>query len=86
MADYKVNHAAERALKPALSTRLVGSEVLTWGWRYLNLESGLRRYIDRLARSHRPSRGPSCSSPVAEGRLKRRDRLGGLLHEYSRAA
>ncbi len=37
-------------------------------------------------RAPRPPCRPADVTPSADGRVQRRDRLGGLLHEYSRAA
>src|SRR4051812_25552447 len=61
------------------------------------LERVLREYVEYptpqrppRARSRRPplARPPPASPPSGEGlvRLRRRDRLGGLLHEYELAA
>jgi putative transposase len=74
--------------------RTVRTECLDWllilGRRHL--EQVLRIYIQHYNRE-RPHRGlaleppeaPQLKSPVG-GAVQRRDRLGGLLHEYYRAA
>jgi transposase InsO family protein len=60
------------------------------------LERVLRVYVDHY-NSHRPHRALGRAAPVAGPRLRlvapdppeqlrRRDRLGGLIHEYARAA
>jgi putative transposase len=74
--------------------RTVRTECLDWllilGRRHL--ESVLRSYIQHYntERPHRglalrPPEAPQLSSPTG-GAIQRRDRLGGLLHEYYRAA
>ncbi len=59
-----------------------------------HLERVLREYVDHH-NTHRPHRAlgqrppilkPMPHTPAAEGRVRRRDRLGGLLHEYELAA
>jgi putative transposase len=58
------------------------------------LERALRLYVDHYNR-HRPHRALALTPPIARPRsvssnrpdqLHRRDRLGGLIHEYARAA
>jgi putative transposase len=74
--------------------RAVRTECLDWllilGRRHL--ESVMRSYIQHYntGRPHRglalrPPEAPQLSSPTG-GAIQRRDRLGGLLHEYYRAA
>jgi putative transposase len=82
----------------AFAERFVGSirrECLDWililGRRHL--EAVLREYLEHY-NDHRPHRGlelkapagASAVSPSAPRRIQRRDRLGGLIHEYNRAA
>jgi putative transposase len=89
----QANGTAERFV------RTVRTECLDW-LLILNarhLERVLRVFIDHY-NGHRPHRGlqlqppdhrPSPTEPAAAPQitsLKRRDRLGGLLHEYARAA
>lgn len=60
------------------------------------LERVLRTYVDRYNRErpHRaldlttpePGTEPVPIEPAKSARIRRRDRLGGLLHEYARAA
>ena len=65
--------------------------MLVFGRRHL--EKVLAEFIDHYlrARSHqglhqrRPCQ-PAESHPLPTGPLKRRDRLGGVIHEYNRAA
>ena len=67
-------------------------------WRLLifgrrHLENVLAEFIDHYNRA-RPHRGidqrrpyePANVVPLPTGRIERRDRLGGVIHEYSRAA
>jgi putative transposase len=78
--------------------RTVRSECLDWllimgrG----HLEQVLRVYLDHY-NAHRPHRALELNPPAPstrltltnedqDGRIQRRDRLGGLLHEYRRAA
>lgn len=83
----------------AIAERFVGTvrrECLDW-LLILNrrhLEHVLRTFIDHY-NAHRPHRSLELIPPAAVGRehpvapsgqLKRRDRLGGLIHEYRRAA
>jgi putative transposase len=75
--------------------RTVRAECLDWllivGRRHL--ETVLRIYTDHYNRE-RPHRGLALLSPDSTsadplprgGKIKRRDRLGGLIHEYHRAA
>jgi putative transposase len=75
--------------------RTVRAECLDWlliiGRRHL--ETVLRIYIDHYNRG-RPHRGLALLSPertnadppASHGEIKRRDRLGGLIHEYHRTA
>ena len=86
----------------AYAERFVGTvrrECLDWmliiGRRHL--ERVLHLYIDHY-NTHRPHRGLDLSPPepsrgarpcvpsLAQARLRRRDRLGGLIHEYTLAA
>ena len=86
----------------AYAERWVGTvrrECLDWilvlGRRHL--EAVLHEYVDHY-NAHRPHRAPDLRAPDAEpvplqpapspwpGRVRRRDRLGGLIHEYSIAA
>jgi putative transposase len=74
--------------------RTIRTECLDWllliGRRHL--ERGLRTYIKHYNRE-RPHRGlalqpperPALTSP-GDGAVQRRDRLGGLIHEYYKAA
>lgn len=83
----------------AIAERFVGTarrECLDW------LLIVNRRHLERVLRdfadhynAHRPHRSLNLVPPAATGRerrvvssrdLKRRDRLGGLIHEYSYAA
>jgi putative transposase len=84
----KANAHAERFV------RTVRTECLDWllilGRRHL--ESVLRSYIQHYntERPHRglalrPPEAPQLNSPIT-GAIQRRDHLGGLLHEYYRAA
>jgi hypothetical protein len=64
--------------------------VLVFGRRHL--EAVLRIYVDHYNRG-RPHRAlelntphPALVSRASLGRIVRRDRLGGLIHEYERAA
>jgi putative transposase len=95
----KVIHTPIRALQAnAYAERFVRSvraECLDWllilGRRHL--ETVLRIYTDHYNRD-RPHRGLALLSPDSTnadqppggGEIKRRDRLGGLIHEYHRAA
>jgi transposase InsO family protein len=75
--------------------RTIRAECLDWlliiGRRHL--ETALRAYTTRYNRE-RPHRGlalltpdsTSADPPPSRGEIKRRDRLGGLIHEYHRAA
>jgi putative transposase len=75
--------------------RTVRAECLDWllivGRRHL--ETVLRIYTAHYNRE-RPHRGlallspdsTNADSPASHGEIKRRDRLGGLIHEYHRAA
>jgi len=85
----KANAIAERFV------RTVRSECLDW-LLILNrrhLERALRVYVDHYNR-HRPHRALNLQPPLPEtpeplplvGEIYRRDRLGGLIHEYYRAA
>lgn len=75
--------------------RTVRSECLDW-LLILNrrhLENVLRVYVGHYnsERPHRaldlrPAQGTSASEPSVCGAIHRRDRLGGLIHEYHRAA
>jgi len=82
----------------AFAERLVGTirrECLDWvlivGRRHL--EAVLREYLEHY-NAHRPHRGLGLTAPASEPavlasasrRIHRRDRLGGLIHEYHRAA
>jgi putative transposase len=82
----------------AFAERWVGTlrrECLDWilvlGRRHL--ERVLREYLEHY-NTHRPHRGLWLRAPEAEATVvpsaphqpRRRDRLGGLIHEYSRAA
>jgi putative transposase len=86
----------------AIAERFVGTarrECIDW-FMILNrrhLEHVLRVFVDHY-NAHRPHRSLNLTPPTANGRerrsvssspsagLKRRDRLGGLIHEYSYAA
>ena len=84
-------------LVSAYAERFVGTvrrECLDWilitGRR--QLERVLHTYVDHY-NSHRPHRGLGLVPPqprralrLAAPRIRRRDRLGGLIHEYSAAA
>jgi transposase InsO family protein len=88
----KANAVAERFV------RTVRSECLDW-LQIVNrrhLERVLRVFVDHY-NTHRPHRSLQLTPPAASGRepraigsasavVKRRDRLGGLVHEYSYAA
>ena len=85
----KANAIAERFV------RTVRSECLDW-LLILNrrhLEGVLRVYVDHYNRE-RPHRARELRPPdldqqrerPCEGEIRRRDRLGGLIHEYHRAA
>jgi putative transposase len=83
----KANAIAERFV------RTVRTECLDW-LLILNrrhLERVLRVYVDHYNRE-RPHRALELRPPEpderreAEGVIRRRDRLGGLIHEYYRAA
>jgi Integrase core domain len=74
--------------------RTVRTECLDWllivGRRHL--DAVLRIYVQHYNRE-RPNRGLALQPPAApklnalcDGEVRRRDRLGGLLHEYDRAA
>jgi hypothetical protein len=75
--------------------RTIRSECLDWllivGRHHL--ERALRTYVTHYNRE-RPHRGlalltpdPTTTDPApSRGEIKRRDRLGGLIHEYHRAA
>ena len=75
--------------------RTVRAECLDWllilGRRHL--ETVLRSYIAHYNRE-RPHRGlallppdsPNAARPTTGGQIKRRDQLGGLIHEYHRVA
>jgi len=82
----------------AFAERFVGTirrECLDWvlivGRRHL--EAVLREYLEHY-NAHRPHRGLGLKAPAGEPavfpsasrRIHRRDRLGGLIHEYHRAA
>ena len=65
--------------------------LLVFGRRHL--ESVLSEFLEHYnqARPHQglgqwPPCRPADVTPSADGRVERRDRLGGLLNEYSRAA
>jgi putative transposase len=85
----KANAIAERFV------RTVRSECL--GWLLIvnrrHLEGVLRVYVDHYNRE-RPHRGLALRPPdrderretSAVGEIRRRDRLGGLIHEYYKAA
>src|SRR6266508_3366803 len=85
----KANAVAERFV------RTVRAECLDW-LLILNrrhLERVLRTYVQHYnaARPHRaldlrPPDAPDTLSRPAEGEIRRRDKLGGLLHEYYRVA
>lgn len=85
----KANAVAERFV------RTLRSECLDW-LLILNrrhLERVLRVYVEHYnaARPHRalafcPPNRPGAHAGAAVGEIRRRDRLGGLLHEYYRAA
>ena len=87
MRAPKANAYAERFV------RTVRTECLDWlilGRRHL--ESVLRTYIQHY-NTERPHRGLALRPPEApqlnlptSGAIQRRDHLGGLLHEYHRAA
>ncbi len=92
----KARIAAPRAKAHAERfVRTVRAECLDWllilGRRHL--ESVLRVYTAHYNRE-RPHRGLALLAPVtadptglpAAGKIDRRDRLGGLIHEYHRAA
>jgi len=74
-----------------LETLIVRSRVLIFGRRHL--KKVLAEYIDHYNHA-RPHQGieqrrpcePADMIPLPTGRVERRDRLGGVLHEYSRAA
>ena len=87
-----------RPVANAFAERWVGSArrevldlMLIFGRRHL--EKVLAEYIDHYNHA-RPHQGieqrrpcePADVIPLATGRVERRDRLGGVLHEYSRAA
>jgi transposase InsO family protein len=84
----KANAIAERFV------RTVRSECLDW-LLILNrrhLEHVLRVYVDHYSRQ-RPHRALDLKPPIppdlalpAAGEIRRRDRLGGLIHEYYQAA
>jgi putative transposase len=84
----KANAIAERFV------RTVRSECLDWLLivNRRHLERVLRAYVDHY-NSQRPHRAlklrpprPEKSNPVPIGEICRRDRVGGLIHEYYRAA
>jgi transposase InsO family protein len=85
----KANAIAERFV------RTVRSECLDW-LLILNrrqLEHALRVYIEHYNRQRphralnlRPPRNDSEPPPSISGPIHRHDRLGGLIHEYYRAA
>jgi putative transposase len=88
----KANATAERFV------RTLGNECLDWLLivNRRHLERVLRVYVDHY-NSHRPHRSRDLTPPhptasklrtvdVAETSVQRRDRLGGLIHEYSIAA
>jgi putative transposase len=85
----RANSYSERWVGSA--RREVLDRVLIFGRRYL--EEVLTEFIDHYnhARPHQgigqrlPSE-PAQVLPLSTGRVERRDRLGGVLHEYSRAA
>jgi putative transposase len=97
--DIRVIHSPIRAPQANAYAerfvRTVRAECLDWllilGRRHL--DSVLRVYTDRYNRE-RPHRGRALLSPDSTnadpppsgGEIKRRDRLGGLIHEYHRAA
>jgi transposase InsO family protein len=84
----KANAIAERFV------RTVRAECLDW-LLFLNrrhLERVLRVYVDHY-NAQRPHRAlklhlpePERPAPTPIGAVRRRDRLGGLIHEYYRAA
>jgi transposase InsO family protein len=74
--------------------RTVRTECLDWTliWHRRHLERVLRAYLDHYSRA-RPHRGLGLEVPVAPdevplraGPIERIDVLGGLIHEYRRAA
>ncbi len=73
------------------SRRDLGSAILVFGRRHLErvLSEFLEHYHQARPHQGRGQRVP-CSptdvTPSTDGQVERRDRLGGLLHEYSRAA
>ncbi len=85
--------------KPSLRTPHARRECLDWLLivNRRHLERVLRVFVDHY-NVHRPHRSLDLTPPVAIGRdewivscspsaeVKRRDRLGGLIHEYSYAA
>ena len=85
----QANAYAERFVRTVRAECL--DSLLILGRRYL--ESVLRVYIEHYNRErpHRglalltPETGDAAGLPTAE-RIDRRDRLGGLVHEYHRAA
>jgi putative transposase len=96
--DIRVLHTPVRAPQANAYAerfvRTVRTECLDWvlilGRRHL--ERVLRTYVEHYnsERPHRalelqPPEGPPLRSP-ADGDVQRRDRLGGLVHEYYRAA
>ena len=84
------NAIAERWIASARREYL--DRMLIAGERHLQLVLG--EYIDhndihrpRQAVQHSPPAGrPHSPAPGADGRVLRRDRLGGLIHEYSQVA
>jgi putative transposase len=85
----RANSFAERFV--GTTRRECLDHLLVFGRRHL--ERMLSEFLEHYnqARPHqglgqRPPRRPTDVTPSTDGRVERRDRLGGLLHEYSRAA
>jgi transposase InsO family protein len=90
----KVIHTPVRAPQANAYARTVRTECLDWLLivSRRHLEQVLRIYIRHYNREH-PHRGLALQPPQArasaqlqDGDVQRRDRLGGLLHDYYRAA
>ncbi|WP_336162006.1 hypothetical protein [Amycolatopsis sp. VC5-11] len=81
-----------------VETIFPGLDLYAWGHllprRHLHLEQVLAEYVDYF-NPHRPHRSLHQRPPdqvsvpgrmTGSGRVRRRDRLGGLIHEYQQVA
>ncbi|PKW18519.1 hypothetical protein [Saccharopolyspora spinosa] len=79
---HRRNDSANTAIS-ALSSRFIPALPLIWNQQH---QLHILRKFEQFYNSHRPHQGIANPDKIAHLDIRRRDRLGGILHEYEHAA